>query len=145
MYTEYQSFCSKYVFQFNFAPITGPDSFIFFLKLKIVGPYWTETLVLYIYVSPTLPPFTHMYSEEPSLRRLKCTHVETGQRSLAPSPRCIIPYFLHPWLYLHCVRLRLQLLSQKLSLTNCRTNVSAKARNNAHTVRSILHVGTLVK
>jgi hypothetical protein len=47
--------------------------------------------------SPTLPPFTHMYSEEPSLRRLKRTHEETGQRRLAPSPPCIIPYFLHPW------------------------------------------------
>jgi hypothetical protein len=33
---------------------------------------------------PPLSLFTHMYSEEPSLRRLKCTEVETGQRRQAP-------------------------------------------------------------
>ncbi len=38
-----------------------------------------------------------MYSEYPSLRRLKCTVVETGQRRLAPPSPCLIPYFLHPW------------------------------------------------
>ncbi len=38
-----------------------------------------------------------MYSEEPSLRRLNCTEVETGQRRYAPSPRCLIPFssFIH--------------------------------------------------
>jgi hypothetical protein len=51
---------------------------------------------LYMF-SPPLSPFTHMYSEEPSLRRLKCTEVKTGQGRWAPPPRCIIPYFLHPW------------------------------------------------
>jgi hypothetical protein len=28
----------------------------------------------------SLPSHKHMYSEEPLLRRLKCTEVETGQR-----------------------------------------------------------------
>ncbi len=38
-----------------------------------------------------------MYSEEPSLRRLKCTEVETRQRRLAPPPPCLIPItsFIH--------------------------------------------------
>ncbi len=46
----------------------------------------------------SLPPHTRVYSEEPSLRRLKCTEVKTGQRSCPPPPRCIISFFLHPWL-----------------------------------------------
>jgi hypothetical protein len=45
----------------------------------------------------SLPSHKHMYSEEPSLRRLNCTVVETEQRRWAPSPRCIIPFssFIH--------------------------------------------------
>ena len=51
---------------------------------------------LYI-LSPVIFPLTHMYSVEPSSRRLNCTEVETGQRRKAPSPRCIIPFnsFIH--------------------------------------------------
>ncbi len=38
-----------------------------------------------------------MYSEEPSLRRLKCTVVKTGHHRWAPTPRCLIPFssFIH--------------------------------------------------
>jgi hypothetical protein len=32
----------------------------------------------------SLPPHTRMYSEEPSMRRLKCTEVKTKQRRQAP-------------------------------------------------------------
>ena len=51
---------------------------------------------LYI-LSPVIFPLTHMYSVEPSSRRLNCTEVETGQRRKAPSPRCMIPFnsFIH--------------------------------------------------
>ncbi len=51
---------------------------------------------LYI-LSPVISPLTHMYSVEPSLRRLNCTEVETRQPRKAPSPRCIIPFnsFIH--------------------------------------------------
>jgi len=51
---------------------------------------------LYI-LSPVIFPLTHMYSVEPSSRRLNCTEVETGQRRKAPSPRCIILFnsFIH--------------------------------------------------
>jgi hypothetical protein len=49
----------KYVFKLNFAPNTGSDFFILFLKLKIVGPYWTDTLVLYIcFLQLSLPLHT---------------------------------------------------------------------------------------
>jgi hypothetical protein len=72
---------------------------IFYFPFKTQNS-WTllerHSGTLYMF-SPPLSPFTHMYSEEPSLRRLKCTEVETGQRRQAPLPRCIIPYFLHPW------------------------------------------------
>jgi hypothetical protein len=47
----------------------------------------------------SLSPFTQtycMYSEEPSLRRLKCTEVETGQRRRAPPPDVLsITSFIH--------------------------------------------------
>ncbi len=51
---------------------------------------------LYI-LSPVIFHLTHMYSVEPSSRRLNCTEVETGQRRKAPSPQCIIPFnsFIH--------------------------------------------------
>jgi hypothetical protein len=76
-------FC-KYVLKFNFAPITGSDFFYFLFKTQ---NSWTllerHSGTLYMFSSP-LSPFTHMYSEEPSLPRLKCTEVETGQRRQAP-------------------------------------------------------------
>ncbi len=87
-------FC-KYVFKFNFAPITGSDFFYFLFKTQNCWTLLDRHFGTLDMFSPTLPPFTHMYFEEPS--RLKCTHEETGQHRLAPSPRCIIPYFLYPW------------------------------------------------
>jgi hypothetical protein len=53
-------FC-KYVLKFNLAPITGSDFFIFFLKLKIVEHYWTDTLASIYIVSSYLPPHTHVF------------------------------------------------------------------------------------
>ncbi len=53
---------------------------------------------LYI-LSPVIFPLTHMYSVEPSLRRLNCTEVETGQRRKAPSPDVLslsIPSSMNP-------------------------------------------------
>jgi hypothetical protein len=80
-----KNLCCKYVLKFNFAPIAGSDFFIFLLRKTQNS--WTllerHSGTLYMF-SPPLSPFTHMYSEEPSLRRLKCTEVETGQRRQAP-------------------------------------------------------------
>jgi hypothetical protein len=53
-------FC-KYVLKFNLAPITGSDFLIFFLKLKIVEHYWTNTLASIYIVSSYLPPHTHVF------------------------------------------------------------------------------------
>jgi hypothetical protein len=65
-------------------------------KSKLLSTTGQALWHLYI-LSPVISPLTHMYSVEPSLRRLNCTEVETGQRRKAPSPRCNIPFnsFIH--------------------------------------------------
>ncbi len=77
-------------------PSQGLRCYIFFKKFIIVEQYWTDTLAS-IYIVSSYLPLTHMYSVEPSSRRLNCTGVKTGQRRWAPLPRCIIPFssFIH--------------------------------------------------
>ncbi len=60
-----------------------------------------------------LSPSAHtyvQYSEEPSLQRLNCTVVKTGQRRQAPPPPCLIPFnsFIHAYIsstFLHIIQI----------------------------------------